>query len=642
MQVQNSAASAASASVTTQPSYSPQKFSAAMMLAALGVVYGDIGTSPLYAFKESINPAHGVTHDTASIFGILSLIVWTLSFVVTIKYVWLVLRANHLGEGGILALQVLAKRNATGLRPAMLSMIGAVGLIGATMFYGDALITPAISVLSAIEGLEVATPALKPYVLPLTVLIIVVLFCFQYFGTAKVGKLFGPIVILWFTTLGCLGVYHIAQRPEILAALNPMWGLQYVANHPGVSFVVLGSVFLAVTGAEALYADMGHFGAKAVRLAWLFVAMPGLVLNYFGQGALVLANPEAATSPLFMMVPQEWVIPLVILAAAATVIASQATIAGAYSMTVQAIGMGYLPRMKIVQTSGDTRGQVYLPLINWIMLAGVLALVVGFKSSSALAAAYGIAITVTMLCTTLLFAFVAYRQWKWPLVAVLPLAALILLLEGIFFASNIAKIWSGGWVTIVISIVLVIVMSTWARGYKSRQAAVSKDALPLVDFATNLVSGDVHRVQGTAVYLTAHSQHVPHALLHNLKHNQVLHRSVVVLEISVSDTPRVATEDSLVAVQIAQYFWCVQARVGFMETVNAGKIMTLFSYRHGVDVSDMSTSYFISRSQVASSKPTSWWPAQWQLLRFMQRNASRAASYYGLPDNRTVEFGRSA
>lgn len=611
------------------------------MLAALGVVYGDIGTSPLYAFKESISTAHGVVQNTDSIFGILSLMVWSLNFVVTIKYVWLVLRANHVGEGGILSLQALAKRSATGLHPAVLSMIGATGLLGATMFYGDALITPAISVLSAIEGLEVATPTLKPYVLPLTILILVLLFSFQYFGTAKVGRLFGPIVILWFATLGALGVYHIAQRPEILAALNPLWGLQYVVNNPGISFVVLGSVFLAVTGAEALYADMGHFGAKAVRLAWLFVAMPGLLLNYFGQGALVLAHPEAAGNPLFMMVPNAWVIPLVILAAAATVIASQATIAGAYSMTVQAMGMGYLPRMKIVQTSGDTRGQVYIPFINWLMLAGVLALVIGFKSSSALAAAYGIAITVTMLCTTLLFALVARLQWKWSLPVVLPLTLALLALEAVFFASNITKIWAGGWVTVMISLILIFIMGTWARGQKLRQTAARNDALPLDEFAKSLVAGDVHRVQGSAIYLTANAQHVPHALLHNLKHNQVLHTRVVVLEISVSDTPRVAPADSLTVEEIASNFWRVQARVGFMDTVNAGKIMALFSYRHGVDVSDMSTSYFISRTQVAASKPAAWLPGQWQLLRFMQRNASRAASYFGLPDNRTVEFGRS-
>ena len=611
------------------------------MLAALGVVYGDIGTSPLYAFKESISTAHGVVQNQASILGILSLMVWSLTFVVTIKYVWLILRANHLGEGGILSLQALAKRSVAGLHPAWLGMIGTVGLLGATMFYGDALITPAISVLSAIEGLEVATPTLKPYVLPLTVLIIIVLFAFQYHGTAKVGKLFGPIVILWFATLGSLGVYHIAQQPQVLSALSPLWGIQYVINNPGISFVVLGSVFLAVTGAEALYADMGHFGAKAVRLAWLFVAMPGLLLNYFGQGALVLANPEAASNPLFLMVPSDGVIPLVILAAAATVIASQATIAGAYSMTVQAIGMGYLPRMKIVQTSSDTRGQVYIPLINWLMLIGVLALVLGFKSSSALAAAYGIAITVTMLCTTVLFGVVAYRQWKWPLAAVLALVSAMLLLELVFFASNVTKIWAGGWVTVLISLVLIFVMSTWARGQKSKQSAVSQDALPLDDFASSLVAGDVHRVQGTAVYLTANAHNVPHALLHNLKHNQVLHRKVVVLEVSVSDAPRVSPADSLTATLIAPDFWRVQARVGFMETVNAGKIMALFSYRHGVDVSDMSTSYFISRTQVANSQLANWWPGQRQVLSFMQRNASRAASFFGLPDNRTVEFGRS-
>ncbi|MBS7806782.1 potassium transporter Kup [Variovorax sp. PCZ-1] len=611
------------------------------MLAALGVVYGDIGTSPLYAFKESISTAHGVVQNKESILGILSLIVWTLTFIVTIKYVWLVLRANHHGEGGVLSLQAMAKQCVAGMSPAWMSMVGMIGLVGATMFYGDALITPAISVLSAIEGLEVATPALKPYVLPITLVIIVLLFAFQFHGTAKVGKLFGPIVIVWFATLGALGAYHIAQYPQILAALNPWYGMQYVINNPGISFVVLGSVFLAVTGAEALYADMGHFGAKAVRLAWLFVAMPGLVINYFGQGALVLANPEAAGSPLFMMVPTDWVIPLVILAAAATVIASQATIAGAYSMTVQAMGMGYLPRMKVVQTSSDVRGQVYLPLINWLMLAGVLALVVGFKSSSALASAYGIAITVTMLCTTMLFGIVAYKQWKWPLLPTLALLALMLALEIIFFASNMTKLWAGGWVTLLISALLIFVMSTWARGQKAKHAAATQDALPLTDFVKSLVEGDVHRVQGTAVYLTADADTVPHALLHNLKHNQVLHKKVVVLEIHPSDLPRVPVANSLAVEQIAPDFWRVKAQVGFMETVHAGKIMALFSYRHSVDVNDMNTSYFISRTQAVDGTSQGWWPGQFKVLRFMQRNASRAASYFNLPDNHTVEFGRS-
>jgi KUP system potassium uptake protein len=624
--------------------------SAALTLAALGVVYGDIGTSPLYALKESFNPAHGVVLNTASVLGILSLIVWTLTLVVTLKYVTLVLRAEYAGEGGILALQALARRalgadSADGRTPtvqrALMGGVLFVGLLGATMFYGDALITPAISVLSAIEGIEVATPTFKPYVVPITLAIIVALFSVQRFGTAKVGRLFGPVMIVWFSVLGFLGVLHISAQPQILQALNPLWAAQYVVQNPGISFAVLGSVFLAVTGAEALYADMGHFGVKSVRRAWLFFAMPGLLLNYFGQGALLLADPTALENPFFRMVPAWAVIPMVVLAAMATVIASQATISGAYSMTVQAISLGYLPRMKTVQTSGDARGQVYMPGINWAMLAGVLLLVVGFGSSSNLSAAYGIAISVTMLCTTLLITVVALRLWRWPAWLVIPVTALMLVIDSVFVLSNGAKILQGGWLSISIALVLMVVMGTWARAVRMREHNLVQSSLTLQDFVPSLLAHAPHRVQGTAVFLTSSPNLVPHALLHNLKHNQVLHERVIVLHMVANDLPRVAPAQRLQVSSLAPNFWVVCAHSGFMERPSVHDAVKLFGYQNGIDVTDMNTTYFLSRSSTPKRGLQGFWPGQRMLFSLMQRNANRAADFYQLPDNRTVEFGRT-
>lgn len=624
--------------------------SAALTLAALGVVYGDIGTSPLYALKESFNPAHGVVLNTPSVLGILSLIVWTLTLVVTLKYITLILRADYAGEGGILALQALARRalaqdkshhKSSGTERALLGGVLFVGLLGATMFYGDALITPAISVLSAMEGLEVATPAFKPYVVPITLGIIVALFSVQSVGTAKVGRLFGPVMIVWFSVLGFLGVIHIAAQPQVLQALNPLWAARYVAQNPGISFAVLGSVFLAVTGAEALYADMGHFGVKAVRRAWLFFAMPGLVLNYFGQGALLLSDPSALENPLYRMVPAWAVIPMVVLAAMATVIASQATISGAYSMTVQAISLGYLPRMKTVQTSGDARGQVYMPGINLAMLIGVLLLVVGFGSSSNLSAAYGIAISVTMLCTTLLITVVALRLWHWPAWAVIPVTLLMLIVDTVFVLSNGAKILQGGWLSIGIALVLMVLMGTWSRATRMRDRKLAQSGLTLQDFVPSLLAHAPHRVRGTAVFLTSSPHLVPHALLHNLKHNQVLHERVVVLNMVASDLPHVAPAQRLNVSSLAPNFWVVSANSGFMEHANVHDIVHLFGYQNGVDVTDMNTTYFLSRSSAPNNRTLGFWPGQRTLFKLMQRNANRAADFYQLPDNRTVEFGRT-
>ena len=657
MQVSQASSSPLAAAAQPPGSHSPHSQAAtpALMLAALGVVYGDIGTSPLYALKESFNPAHGVVLNTASILGILSLIVWTLTAVVTFKYIVLILRADFAGEGGILALQALARRalgahssagvpNSTTTlgQKALLGAVGAAGLLGATMFYGDALITPAISVLSAIEGLEIATPAFKPYVVFITAAIIVALFAVQRLGTAKVGAVFGPIMVGWFSVLGFLGVQHMVAQPQVLLALNPWYAVAYVLANPGVSFVVLGSVFLAVTGAEALYADMGHFGVKSVRRAWLFVAMPGLVLNYFGQGALLIADPTALENPLFRMVPAWGVIPMVVLAAVATVIASQATISGAYSMTVQAMALGYLPRLKTVQTSSASRGQIYLPGVNWLMLAGVLVLVFGFGSSSNLSAAYGIAISITMLCTTLLFSVVAWRLWQWPAWAVVPLVACMLVVDGVFVISNGAKILQGGWLPIVVAAVLITVMATWARALRVRARSVANCGIGLADFVQSLSHHMPHRVQGNAVFLTSDADLVPHALLHNLKHNQVLHERVIVLQIVASDLPRVEPARQLEVKQLSPDFWVVRAHTGFMDRTDVREVIKLLGYQQGLDVTDMRTTYFLSRSSPPKGPLPGFLPGQRALFALMQRNASRVADFYQLPDNRTVEFGRSA
>jgi KUP system potassium uptake protein len=651
----SSSAYTAPLSVEAAPVQRHGAASASLMLTALGVVYGDIGTSPLYALKESFNPAHGVVLNQTSIWGILSLLVWALTLVVTLKYIVLILRADNAGEGGILALQALARR-ALGVSSSagsaqkaasrrgriLVACVGGTGLLGATMFYGDALITPAISVMSAIEGLEIATPAFKTYVLPITAVIIVGLFSVQRFGTAKVGSFFGPVMVVWFSLLGGLGIYHITAQPQILYALNPLHAALFITANPFMAFVVLGSVFLAVTGAEALYADMGHFGVSAVRRAWLWIAMPALVLNYLGQGALLLADPSALENPFFHMLPAWGVVPMVVLSAAATVIASQATISGAYSLTVQAIALGYLPRMKIVQTSQDAMGQIYIPGINWAMLAGVLVLVFSFGSSSNLSAAYGIAISITMLCTTLLFGVVAWRLWKWPVAVVAPMIGVMLLIDNVFVVSNAAKILQGGWMPIAVAIVLMLVMGTWARALRIRARSLQASGIELKDFVRSLLAHPPHRVEGTAVFLTSDTTLVPHALLHNLKHNQVLHANVVVLNLVASDHSRVDASKRLEVTELGAKFWLVRAHTGFSERTDVREIMKLLAYQKGIGVQDMSTTYFLSRSSPPKRRIKGFWPGQRTLFGLLQRHAGRAADFYQLPDNRTVEFGRSS
>ena len=614
------------------------------MIAALGVVYGDIGTSPLYAFKECLSPAHGVALDPAAVLGLLSLVFWALMVVVTLKYVVFVLRADYDGEGGILALQALAKRAVGGAAaPAwVLSALGALGLTGAAMFYGDSLITPAISVLSAVEGLNVATPVFDRYVVPLTLAILVGLFMVQRHGTAVVGKVFGPVMILWFGLLAVLGVQQILQSPQVLAALNPVWGVRFMVTHSGQTLAVLGSVFLAVTGGEALYADMGHFGARSIRQAWFFIALPALVLNYFGQGALVLRDPSAIDNPFFRLVPDWGVVPMVVLAAAATVIASQAVISGAFSLTAQAMRMGYLPRLQVVQTSGQAVGQVYLPLVNWLLMGGVLLIVVGFQSSSALSSAYGIAVSVTMVTTTMLAAVVALKLWRWNPALVLPGAAALLAIDLLFAAANSLKIAEGGWLPLAVAAVVLVIFTTWARGRSlSRQAALA-DHIELEPFIDALAAMPPHRVRGTAVFLTSDPNAVPHALLHNLKHNQVLHERVIVLQVVGTDTPRVDAGERIKARELAGGFWQVSVLHGFMERPDVPELLKIFSYQKGVSVEAMSTSYFTSRETVGGGGLAGMGRARHMLFTWLHRNAGRASDYFNLPANRVVELGRRA
>ena len=614
----------------------------ALMVTALGVVFGDIGTSPLYAFKECLNPEHGVALDPAAVLGLLSLVVWGLMLVVTLKYVVFVLRADHDGEGGILALTGLARQalGSAAQAPRLWPLVGWLGLIGAAMFYGDSLITPAISVLSAVEGLEVTTPVFKPYIVPITIAVLVLLFVVQRKGTASVGRIFGPVMLAWFGILALSGVLHVAQNPQVLAALDPRWAGSFLVTHRAQSLAVLGAVFLAFTGGEALYADMGHFGASPIRWAWCCIALPALVLNYFGQGALVLADPTAIDNPFFRLFPAWATLPMVVLAACATVIASQAVISGAFSMTAHAIRMGFLPRMRIVQTSGTAIGQIYLPTVNWLLMAGVLLLVLVFQSSSALSAAYGIAVSVTMLTTTLLAAVVARRLWRWGVAAV---ALDVLLFGGVdlaFIVANSLKILDGGWLTLAVAALVMFVFTTWAKGRRITAEATAAERIPLAPFIESLAMGMPHRVRGTAVFMSADSTSVPHALLHNLKHNQVLHERVVVLAVRTDPVPRVNPGQRIEAEDLGHGFWRVTAHHGFMERPDVPEYLRVLAYQQGLHIEAMMTSYFTSRATLGVGRLDGIGALRKAVFASLQRNAARASDYFGLPENRLIEIGR--
>ncbi|MFS2048787.1 potassium transporter Kup [Variovorax sp. Varisp41] len=613
-----------------------------VVIAALGVVFGDIGTSPLYAFKETLNPEHGVPFSPDAVLGLLSLIFWGLLFVVTLKYVVFVLRADHDGEGGILALQALARNAASriGAKPWLGHAIGLLGLVGAAMFYGDSLITPAISVLSAVEGLEVRAPVLERAVLPITVAILIALFAVQKKGTGAVGKVFGPVMLLWFVVIGVAGLMQVLAQPQVLAALDPRRAVLFLVEHRLQSLAVLGAVFLAFTGGEALYADMGHFGARPIRLAWLFIALPGLVLNYFGQGALVLANPAAIDNPFFRLFPAWGVLPMVLLAAMATVIASQAVISGAFSLTAHAMRMGYLPRMRVIQTSGTAIGQIYVPTVNWLLMVGVLLLVLGFRSSSALSAAYGIAVSITMVTTTLLAGIVAWGLWRWNKPAVALGVAAFAAVDLTFVVANSLKVAEGGWLTLAVAAGVMLLFTTWAKGRRLGLEAAAAESLPLRPFFESLAHHMPHRVQGTAVFLNVNVTSVPHALLHNLKHNQVLHEQVIVLRVLPCDTPRVDARLRIEAESLMTGIWIVTARHGFMERPDVPEFIRILAYQKTLAIDSMKTSYFVSRASVGEEHLPGLNPIRRALFGWLQRNAGRASDYFELPDNRLVEMGQ--
>lgn len=610
-----------------------------MVVGALGVVYGDIGTSPLYAFKESLAGEHGIGVTPDNVLGILSLIFWAITLVVSLKYVALVLRADNQGEGGILSLLALVLRrlpHASRLRgPAIVG-----GLIGASMFYGDSVITPAISVLSAVEGLGIVSPQLEHYVVPVTIGILLGLFLVQYKGTGGVGKVFGPIMCVWFVALGALGLWQIAADPAILRAVSPHYAVDLALRHPGLSLVILGAVFLALTGGEALYADMGHFGRTPIRLAWFALVMPCLLLNYFGQGSLVLADPEAARNPFFLLAPEALTLPLVGLATAATVIASQAVISGAFSITSEAIKLGYLPRLQVEFTSTTQAGQIYVPVVNWLLLVVVLALVLGFGSSSALAAAYGLAVASTMVLTTAGVAIVARHQWQWKPWAIalvfLPLAALDLL----FFAANSIKIAHGGWFPLVFGAFVYFIFATWKRGRMLLKAELDRGGIALVPFMRSLSIYPPQRVEGTAVFMTSSADKLPHSLLHNLKHNRVLHERVIFITAVAETLPHVPADQMTEIADLGDGCWHITVHLGFRDSYDMTAIARCLADHHQFPLDVDQTSFFLSRSTVVvAGKPGSMVAWRQRLFAWMMRSAQPASDFFRIPPNRVIEIG---
>ncbi|MCP1420732.1 KUP system potassium uptake protein [Pseudomonas laurylsulfativorans] len=608
-----------------------------MLVAAVGVVYGDIGTSPLYTLKEVFSGGYGVpvTHD--GVLGILALIFWSLIWVVSIKYMMFVLRADNQGEGGIMALTALARRAASG-HAKLRGFLVVCGLIGAALFYGDSMITPAISVLSAIEGLGLAFDGIDHWVVPISLVVLVALFLIQSHGTARIGILFGPIMVTWFLVLGALGVYGISQHPEVLQAMNPVWGVRFFIVHPGMGVAILGAVVLALTGAEALYADMGHFGRKPIARAWFILVLPALVLNYFGQGALLLGDPEAARNPFYLLAPSWALIPLVGLSTMATVIASQAVISGAFSLTRQAIQLGYIPRMHIRHTSSAEQGQIYIGAVNWALMVGVVLLVLGFESSGALASAYGVAVTGTMLMTSILVSAVILLLWKWPPVLVVPVLLGFLLVDGLYFAANVPKIVQGGAFPVIAGFALFVLMTTWKRGKQLLVERIDEGGLPLPIFISSIAVQPPHRVQGTAVFLTARPDAVPHALLHNLLHNQVLHEQVVLLTVVYEDIPRVPPTRRFEVDAYGEGFFRVILHFGFTDEPDVPKALKL-CHLDELDFSPMRTTYFLSRETVIASKLEGM--SRWReaLFAFMLQNANGNLRFFNLPLNRVIELG---
>jgi KUP system potassium uptake protein len=606
-----------------------------LCLASLGIVYGDIGTSPLYALRECFYGEHALPPSPANVLGVLSLILWSLILIISIKYLILILRADNRGEGGILALATLVS-DAIGRHGKFLLLLG---LFGAALLYADGMITPAISVLSAVEGLHVATPLFDPYVVPVAIGILVALFIFQSRGTTGIGRVFGPVTILWFVAIAILGIHQIGRVPEVLGAINPLQAIQFFSRNGAQGFVVLGAVFLAVTGGEALYADIGHFGTAPIRITWFAVVLPALTLNYFGQGALLLHHPDAAVNPFFRMAPAWALFPLVALATAAAVIASQAIISGAFSLTMQAIQLGYMPRLRVNYTSERVIGQIYVPTVNWALMLASIGLVLGFRTSSHLAAAYGVAITTTMLITTILFYVVARRRWHWPAAAAVPVAAFFIIIDLAFFGANMIKVAHGGWFPLLVSTSILFLMLTWRKGRRVLGQRLGDICLSLDDFLPSVKDQSIRRVPGTAVYMSGNRTGTPLALLHNLKHNKVLHEQVVLLTVRTAEVPFLADARDRVSLEkMEEGFWRVQVHFGFMEKPDVPAALEGVK-EPGLRFNPMRTTYFIGRETILATRKLGLSAWRGSLFAWMTRNAGDVTSYFCLPPNGVVELG---
>ncbi|MGL4767190.1 MAG: potassium transporter Kup [Formosimonas sp.] len=605
-------------------------------LAALGIVFGDIGTSPLYAMKESVSQHYGLPSDPATIMGLLSLLFWSSFLVISFKYVTLIMRADNNGEGGILSLMSLTLR---GKDHTKYMWIIVLGMLGAALFYGDSVITPAISVLSAVEGLKVAVPSLhENHLIGIAAVILTALFAIQKTGTAKIGVFFGPIMMLWFTALGVLGVYHIVQNPSVILALNPYYALDFVLHHGMAGFLVFGSILLVLTGGEALYADMGHFGRKPITLAWYVVVWPGLMLNYFGQGAMILLNPATKENPFFMMAPEWATIPLVILAALASIIASQAVISGAFSLTSAAIKLGYCPRMKIVHTNEQEKGQIYLPFINWLLWALVMVLIVTFKNSSALASAYGFAVVTTMVIDDILLLVVMLTVWHWRKNLSIAIFALLFTVSMTFFSATAVKFFDGGWFPASIGLTIFTILMTWKRGKELVHNRAEGTNLPLIPFMQSLLAHPPVRVEGTAMFMHSDLNNVPNSLLHNLKHNRVLHERIVFLGIHTEDVPYIADEEKIKIQTIGESAYVVNGYFGFKEEPSMHSVMALCE-KQGLSMEMMDTSFFLNRETVIPSKLKGMALWREKVFALMMRNSMRATDYFQIPPNRVVEMG---
>ena len=624
-------------STTHHTFHMSKKQQAALALAALGVVYGDIGTSPLYTMKEVFAGNHPIPLTPENILGILSLILWSLIIVVSIKYVVFIMRADNRGEGGIMALIALALHSAKG-NPKQYRAIMLAGLLGAGMFYGDGMVTPAMSVLSALEGLTVATPAFQPFIIPMTLLVLFLLFFFQRRGTASVGALFGPVMMIWFSTLALMGLYNVAASPEVFRAINPLYGIRFLVENRGIAIVAMGAVVLSVTGAEALYADMGHFGSKPIRQAWFGFVLPSLVINYFGQGALLFADPSVVDNPFYHMAPDWLLFPLVGLATLATVIASQAVISGAFSVSRQAMQLGFLPRFEVQYTSEKQQGQVYLPGVNWGLFCAVAILVLGFRSSSNIAAAYGIAVTGDMVITSILATVVAAKVWGWGWIRAGLLFTCFLAVELVFLTANILKIPDGGWFPLVAGMAVFVLMTTWKRGRQLLSDRLKGERLELALFLDSLASSMPTRVAGTSVFLNADPKGVPHALLHNLMHNKVLHERVVLVSVQFFDVPYVPDIDRVEVRQLKENFWSVVIQYGFKDEPDIPVALSHCA-DSGLEFSPLETSYFIGRETLIprlGSEMAFW---REKIFIAMFRNASPATAFFNIPSNRVVELG---